>query len=431
MFLRVRWLLVTAASLTTLLAGAQDTQQQSNPRVVLGPNAQVVLGPNAQVVPEGGTAPRSRATGGAGASLTPIQLQILEATRKTHEATVEQAREIAKATAEQNKAALEALKGLAQASIDQNKRALDDAQAVSVKAIEAATTAINSAKANTENIKDVIFVTTGIIGVIVAILGIFGFKTIDDFRKQLDGVLDDVRVAGDNAIAKLELEARQSADILYSTLSARLEETAKKAESIVQDLEVTVAAVKVRVNTIENTFPKAAAIAIDISMFLNLYERLLDRDAPQPPDPAMVRELLKRLDVIGKSAQELDDQRTVSWVEGHRALVYYFAGEFVNALTHQIPATAFWTKGEPKFWPIEETTLFDRQRNLACMAGKVYETTADQEALALAVKTLGEMETYISAEQAAMMLAEDEGDLKAVFALYPERKAALEAKTSS
>ena len=61
-------------------------------------------------------------------------------------------------------------------------------------------------------------------------------------------------------------------------------------------------------------------------------------------DAEIVKDLLYRLGVIEQSAQQLNDSRTVSWVQGNRALVYYYTNDFDRALAHQKRACTFLTE---------------------------------------------------------------------------------------
>ena len=119
----------------------------------------------------------------------------------------------------------------------------------------------------------------------------------------------------------------------------------------------------------------ASKVSIAIPHYTAQYNAFLDKRGAMSKDELndAAKWLRARAQEVGDFAEQLQDKRTVSWVQSQHALLHYFEGQFVEALGWQVKACSF----------VAPDVKFDRERNLACIAGMVFKTTRDREALKL------------------------------------------------
>ncbi len=268
------------------------------------------------------------------ANLSAVQVQVLEATRKT-----------------------------AESAIEQNKQALALTQQTAIMAIEAA-------KASNEHIKGMFTWSASLLGILGGVMVVLGYRELRTIRKSFK-----TRLEGEvkNVLAQVLDDAREKQGLV-------------------------------------------TYMGVEVSTFSSFFE-------PIRTDKAKIKThseaLLAQVKNIEDYALQLDDKRTVSWAQSHRAVVYYYLEQYQPALSAQKEACKF----------IVPHTRFDRERNLACIAAKVFENSNDPKAFELSVNTLGSLQQYVIPRQAMELVGDD--DLKSVFEKTPQIKVDLQAIANS
>ncbi len=347
-----------------------------------------------------------------------MQQQLLDANKRANEAALEQAKATLQAAATQSAVAAEEARKAGAAAALLNKQAIESIAALSAKSIESTQSisaeAVKTAQASNAYAETIFKTWTVILGVVLAVAAFFGWKAFSDIKTTTDA-----------AVATAVAEMKEKADAALKDIVDKMEQQKRALFTEFQsEKEALILSFTQQKEAMAAQYAALVAQSTEISRLSNFLNTDMAsyngrvapvfEKTPSPPDPLLVIELFQRLVIIEGYATKLDDVRTASWVASQRALLYFYTGRYKEALaqqeiscTHTLPHTRF-----------------DRLRNLACMASKVFEIEGDRAALQRSVEALTECESFVVPEQAKLLLGDP--DLAAVFAEVPERKRALE-----
>jgi len=208
------------------------------------------------------------------AEVAAIQVQILETTRKSAEAALEQ-----------NKVAMEQTRKTADTAIAQSGAALAQVTKLAEQTMQSARESNDQVYKWASGV--LLFLTAATTG-----LGIFGFREFKTLRQSVEARMDEtlvaaVRAAVDNAVS----QARKQSEI-------------------------------------------AAHLSVDMNNFTALFQPV-NEGKDKEKIRSLAPTLVSSAEIIKRNARELGDTRTLGWILTNLALLHYHLGEYGRALELQ------------------------------------------------------------------------------------------------
>ncbi|SFN47745.1 hypothetical protein SAMN05444747_1296 [Variovorax sp. OV329] len=374
--------------------------------------------------PSSPAAQRRSSTAPAGPGLTALQLQILEETRRRHEATIEQTRAAAKTAQEEHEAALKNIQTLASNAVAENAAAVTRIKEVAEKAISAAQDGQKHAEKTLELWSALLVAAGVLLTICLGVAAFFGYREMQGIRERTkemaEGALNkaqsDLAAKGtrilDKSVKRLKRESGQRFESALTEATAGI---ATKGDQILSE-----AISRLEKENAERS-QYAALLGINMCGYANLFnahvtsKRTPENQAVSLIDDELEASLLRMLHGCDEYAKKIPSPRALCWAQSSRAMIYYFRRDYEKALPYQEDACR----------DIADHARFDHHRNLACIAYLHYQKTRVDRSLDLCIKTLEMMQGYMTTRQALAILKDE--DVAAIFADKKELKAALEA----
>jgi len=258
-----------------------------------------------------------------------------------------------------------------------------------LKSIETtAKSSFDISNSSISSINSTITIASIVIGFIMAIGTFMGYKSITDVRKKYIGALKEQKIEFEQDLKTQKTEIEQDLQTLredfkgeYTKIHYELTESARSIDN-----EMSKAFDRTKIK-LEKEIEK-----ITNEVFVKQHENLASTQVSYTVSDFMIKKHTHNLAKMNKDnekfntystytqcidvaqkvidyAEELDDLRTISWVNAELALIHYYEDQFIDALKAQLKAADQATNTES--WS-------DRDYNLVCMACKAYELARDK-----------------------------------------------------